>query len=119
MNIAYICCTLPNRDTINLYASHRKYCEGDLHIFDDVDIPASYPTTTRYQMAYEKIKKQYDYYMFIGDDCEFTPNFEKNIIDGVEEVIKITKDRRACVYPDDGIHGVALCTHPLFTRAVS
>lgn len=111
-SIAYICCTLPGRKVYPCIKSKNS----DLFIYSSVEIPAIYPTVTRYQLAYEKLSGQYDYYMFIGDDCEFTPDFEKNMLNGVEDAISQCGDRRVMVYPDDGIHGVKLATHPLFTK---
>lgn len=117
MNIAYICCTLPGRDITTLKNSHKKNDLNNLFIFDSIDIPASIPTVSRYEFAYNAtLVTSFDAYMFIGDDCEFTPDFEKNMVQGIEEAIKIAGDRRVCVYPDDGIHGVNLCTHPCFTK---
>jgi len=116
--ICYIVCTLPGRNQDRLFNSWMYNSKvGTLIIFGDKEIPIKYPTTTRYEMAYDLVKKDnYDYYMFLGDDCELTPDFEKNMLDGVEDAIKQVGDRRVMVYPDDGIHGIKLATHPLFTK---
>ena len=116
--IAYICCTLPTRDTFSLELSAIDYCLGKLFIYKDKKIPARLPTTERYQRAYELTKnKRFDYYMFIGDDCLFKPDFEKNMILGINELFKLTGDRRVFVYPNDGMFTDGnLATHPMFTK---
>lgn len=120
MAIAYICCTLPGRDLTKLKESAIHVTKDNIGYFEDNLVPVSLPTTTRYQKAYEYTKKMFgdafDAYMFIGDDCEFTPMFQEDMLNGINEAIQITGDRRVCVYPDDGIHGARLATHPCFTK---
>jgi hypothetical protein len=116
VSIAYICCTLPRR---KVWPKESLYKNDNLCVYDTNYISGIFPTTTRYQIAYDNIGRlgfKFDYYMFLGDDCELTENFEAEMLSALQQMKEAVKDDRVCVYPDDGIHGANLATHPCFSR---
>jgi len=73
------------------------------------------PTVKRYNTLWEdvNIKLSPDIVMFGADDIEFvTPNFDRIITNYFDNHIDID-----ILYPDDGIHGENLPTHPIFRNS--
>lgn len=117
--LCFIVCTLPNRNISKLEQSFINYCKkSELFVYNDISIPTKYSTTTRYELAYDDARKRgnYKYYHFMADDVELTPNYEDNIISGIEEAISRSGDRKMLIYGDDGIHKGNLATHYMVTK---
>lgn len=86
--------------TMSDYAIYKKEDEIDL------------PTVERYNNLYKSLNTSAEYVMFGADDITFEDNFDK-------KVNKIFSDMPHIdiLYPNDGIQGESLATHPIFRKS--
>jgi len=129
IRIAYLCCGLNRVENIKRLKDSHDPETSDLFItlshdharhFDFEDyIPLSHELSTvdRYNQLWNRVKQLgHTHYAFIGDDCEFSKDYNKQLEEAIKEVEKIIPDKKYCIFPNDGIHGYKLATHPVFSK---
>lgn len=116
--LAGICCILDSRgnqhDALVESIQRNKCFNTELFIYSEKQ---DKPTTERYQIAYQQFKNdKFKAYMFMASDITIeTEEFDKNVLDIIDDLEKRHGHRKWVLYPDDGCQGKGLATHPIFT----
>jgi len=116
--LGILCCILESRRNQHesLVSSVARNCaNAEVLIYSDHQ---DLPTIERYNQAYRHFKSdRFAHYMFGASDITIdTPKFDLQIYALTDEFQRRFGHRCWILYPDDGIHGQNLVTHPVFTR---
>lgn len=128
VKIAYLCCILDKPSQVKRLINSHKSDISELIFGCSVEHSAHYDfenyytithdlsTVERYNRLWECVKDKYTHFAFIGHDCEFSENYDNQILNGIKDMENLFPDKKYMLYPNDGIHGVNLATHPIFTK---
>lgn len=130
--VAYLCCILDKPEQVErLIKSARQFkhstiifgvSQEHLELYPSLEnfYTVSHETNTvdRYNQLYKKAREDggFTHYGFIGHDCEFSTDFEDHFNMALREMDNFAPDKKYMLYPNDGIHGQKLATHPVFSK---